>query len=157
MRKVVAVELVSVDGVMEAPEEWTFPYSNDEMDEANASGMASSDALLLGRVTYEGLAAFWPNQPPGTPMVDYINGVPKFVVSGDPGGAPGVEQLHPDQGERRGGGSRAQAATRQGHLDHRKRRPRERAAGRGAPRRAQAHGSPDRLGQREAPLQRWGR
>ncbi len=81
MRKVVAVELVSVDGVMESPEEWAFPYSNDEMEEANTSGMAASDAMLLGRKTYEALAAFWPNQPGGTPMVDYINSVPKFVVS----------------------------------------------------------------------------
>jgi dihydrofolate reductase len=81
MRKLVAVELVSLDGVMEAPEEWAFPYSNDEMEEVNASGMAASDALLLGRVTYEALAAFWPHQPGGTPMVDYINSVPKFVVS----------------------------------------------------------------------------
>ena len=81
MRKLVALELVSVDGVMESPEEWAFAYSNEEMEEANASGMAASDALLLGRVTYEVLAAFWPNQPGGTPMVDYINSVPKFVVS----------------------------------------------------------------------------
>jgi dihydrofolate reductase len=81
VRKVVAVELVSVDGVMEKPEEWAFSYSNDEMEEANAAGMAASDALLLGRVTYEGLAAFWPNQPGGTPMVDYINSVRKYVVS----------------------------------------------------------------------------
>jgi dihydrofolate reductase len=81
MRKVVAFELVSVDGVMETPEEWAFSYSNDEMNEANASGMAASDALLLGRVTYEALAAFWPNQPGGNPMVDYINSVPKLVVS----------------------------------------------------------------------------
>jgi dihydrofolate reductase len=81
VRKVVAVELVSVDGVIEAPEEWAFSYSNDEMEEANASGMAASDALLLGRVTYEALAAFWPHQPGGTPMVDYINSVRKFVVS----------------------------------------------------------------------------
>jgi dihydrofolate reductase len=81
MRKVVAVELVSLDGVIESPEEWAFAYSNDEMEEANAAGMATSDALLLGRATYEGLAAFWPNQPGGTPMVDYINSVPKFVVS----------------------------------------------------------------------------
>jgi dihydrofolate reductase len=82
MRKVVAVELVSLDGVIESPEEWAFSYSNDEMEETNASGMAASDALLLGRVTYEGLAAFWPNQPGGMPMVDYINSVSKFVVSG---------------------------------------------------------------------------
>jgi dihydrofolate reductase len=81
MRKVVAVELVSLDGVMESPEEWAFSYSNDEMEEANASGMAASDALLMGRVTYEQMAAFWPNQPGGVPMVDYINSVPKYVVS----------------------------------------------------------------------------
>jgi dihydrofolate reductase len=82
MRKVVAVELVSLDGVMEKPEEWASSYSNAEMNQANASGMASSDAMLIGRVTYEALAAFWPHQPGGTPMVDYINSVPKFVVSG---------------------------------------------------------------------------
>ena len=81
VRKVVAVELVSVDGVIEAPEEWAFSYSNDEMEEANTSGMAASDALLLGRVTYEALATFWPHQPGGTPMVDYINSVRKLVVS----------------------------------------------------------------------------
>jgi dihydrofolate reductase len=81
VRKLVALELVSVDGVMESPEEWAFAYSTEEMEEANASGMAASDALLLGRVTYEVLAAFWPNQPGGTPMVDYVNSVPKFVVS----------------------------------------------------------------------------
>jgi dihydrofolate reductase len=81
MRRVSAVELVSVDGVMESPEEWAFSYSNDEMEEANESGMAASDGLLLGRVTYEHLAAFWPNQPGGTPMMDYINSVRKHVVS----------------------------------------------------------------------------
>jgi dihydrofolate reductase len=81
MRNVVAVELLSLDGVMESPEEWAFSYSNEEMEEANASGMAASDALLMGRVTYEQMAAYWPNQPGGVPMVDYINSVPKYVVS----------------------------------------------------------------------------
>ncbi len=81
MRKVVAAELVSVDGVFESPERWAFPYSDGEMEGANAAEMATSDALLMGRVTYEALAAFWPHQPGGTPMVDYINSVPKFVVS----------------------------------------------------------------------------
>jgi len=81
MRKVIAVELMSLDGVMESPEEWAFSYSNDEMEEANASGMAASDALLMGRVTYEQMVAYWPNQPGGVPMVDYINSVSKYVVS----------------------------------------------------------------------------
>src|SRR5919112_2387628 len=81
MRRVGAWELVSLDGVMERPEEWAFSYSDDEMDEASASGMARSDALLLGRVTYEHLAAYWPHQPGGTPMGGYIKSVPKFVLS----------------------------------------------------------------------------
>jgi len=81
MRKVVAVELVSLDGVMGSPDVWAFSYSNDEMEEVNASGMAASDAMLLGRVTYEEFAAYWPRQSGGVPMVDYINSVPKFVVS----------------------------------------------------------------------------
>jgi dihydrofolate reductase len=43
--------------------------------------MAASDALLLGRATYEEFVSFWPNQPGGTQMVDYINSVRKYVVS----------------------------------------------------------------------------
>lgn len=81
MRKLSALELISLDGVMESPEEWAPPYSNDEMEEANAAGMAASGAMLLGRVTYEGLAAYWPNQPSGDPMVDHINSARKYVVS----------------------------------------------------------------------------
>ena len=81
MRRVGAWELVSLDGIMERPESWAFSYSNEEMGKASASGMARSDTLLLGRVTYEHMAAYWPHQPGGTPMVDYINSVPKFVLS----------------------------------------------------------------------------
>ena len=82
MRKVVASEIVSLDGVMEKPEEWSFSYSNDEMEEANASGMASSDAMLLGRVTYEEFAGFWPYQDRSEqPYTDYLNNTPKYVVS----------------------------------------------------------------------------
>jgi dihydrofolate reductase len=73
--------LVSLDGVMESPEEWASSYANAEMEEANASGMATSDALLMGRVTYEQMAAYWPNQQGDTPMVDYINSIPKYVAS----------------------------------------------------------------------------
>lgn len=78
MRKVVAV---SMDGVVESPNEWAFSYADDEMEADNAAGMSASDALLLGRATYEEFAAYWPNQPGGTPIVDYLNSVPKYVVS----------------------------------------------------------------------------
>jgi dihydrofolate reductase len=83
MRKVIASELVSLDGVVESPEEWHFPYFNDEMAEAIGAAMADSDAMLLGRVTYEEFAAFWPNQSSEDDQetTDYMNNTPKFVVS----------------------------------------------------------------------------
>jgi dihydrofolate reductase len=84
MRKVIASEIVSLDGVVESPEEWHFPYFNDEMAEAIGKAMAASDAMLLGRVTYEGFAVFWPSQQPSDEdqeTTNYMNGTPKFVVS----------------------------------------------------------------------------
>jgi RibD C-terminal domain len=62
MRKVVASEIISLDGVVESPENWSFQFHNDQMEEAIGEAMAASDAMLLGRVTYEGFAAFWPSQ-----------------------------------------------------------------------------------------------
>src|ERR687893_929552 len=82
MRKVVASELVSLDGVMGSPQEWAFSYSDDEMEQANASGMDASDALLLGRATYQEFASYWPYQNSADqPYTDYLNSTPKFVVS----------------------------------------------------------------------------
>ena len=81
MRKLIAFELVSLDGVIGAPNEWAFSYSDEEMQRENEAGMAASDALLLGRATYEEFASFWPNQPGGTQMVDYLNSVRKHAVS----------------------------------------------------------------------------
>ncbi len=82
MRKVIASEFVSLDGVMEAPDQWHFPYFNDEMGEAIGAAMAASDAMLLGRVTYEEFAAFWPSQGgDDQEFAGYMNNTPKFVVS----------------------------------------------------------------------------
>ena len=84
MRKVVASEFVSLDGVVEAPDKWHFPYFNDQMGDAIGAAMAASDSMLLGRVTYEEFAAFWPSQEPSDEdqeTTDYMNNTPKFVVS----------------------------------------------------------------------------
>ena len=84
MRRVVASEIVSLDGVVEAPDKWHFPYFNDEMGEAIGAAMAAADAMLLGRVTYEEFAAFWPSQEGSDDdqeFADYMNNTPKFVVS----------------------------------------------------------------------------
>ena len=69
MRRIVASLFVSVDGVVESPETWAFAYSDLEMERANEAGMAASDAMLLGRKTYEEFAAYWPYQSSDVPMV----------------------------------------------------------------------------------------
>jgi dihydrofolate reductase len=82
MRKVVATEFLSLDGVMEAPNEWHFPYFDDEMGEAIGEGFASSDAMMMGRVNYEEWAAYWPKQDPEeNPVAPVMNGTQKYVVS----------------------------------------------------------------------------
>jgi dihydrofolate reductase len=82
MRKVIASEFVSLDGVVESPDKWHFPYFNDEMGDAIGAAMATSDAMLMGRVLYEEWAAFWPKQDPDeNPVAARMNGVRKYVVS----------------------------------------------------------------------------
>ena len=82
MRKIVAGLFISLDGVVEAPDQWHFPYFNDEMGEAVDSQMAASDAMLLGRVTYQEFASFWADRTSDDAQsADYINNTSKFVVS----------------------------------------------------------------------------
>jgi dihydrofolate reductase len=82
MRKVVAAEFLSLDGVMEAPDRWHFPYFNDEMEQAIGEGFAASDAMLMGRVNYEEWAAYWPQQDPEeNPVAALMNSRRKYVVS----------------------------------------------------------------------------
>jgi dihydrofolate reductase len=82
MRKVVAAEFVSLDGVMESPDKWHFPYFDEEMGQAVGEGFAAADAMLMGRVNYEEWAAFWPGQDPEeNPMAAQMNAIQKYVVS----------------------------------------------------------------------------
>lgn len=81
MRKIVVTEFISLDGVTENPS-WTFPYWNDEIAAFKEAEKNSSDALLLGRVTYEGFAASWPKMSPEKdPFAPYMNNVRKYVAS----------------------------------------------------------------------------
>ena len=81
MRKIVAGLFISLDGVVEAPDQWHFPYFNDEMGEVVGAQMASCGTILLGRKTYEGFADFWPQQSADTPGAAHMNNTPKLVAS----------------------------------------------------------------------------
>jgi dihydrofolate reductase len=80
MRKVVVAEFLSLDGVMEEPA-WTFPYWNDEIARFKYDELFTSDAHLLGRVTYQGFAAAWPSRKDEGGFADRMNSLPKYVVS----------------------------------------------------------------------------
>jgi dihydrofolate reductase len=80
MRKIVAGLMVSVDGVVEAPETWTGPYFSPELGQVVGSIMADGDTMLLGRVTYQTFAASFAGNT-SDPMAAQMNAVPKVVVS----------------------------------------------------------------------------
>src|SRR5436309_15950656 len=87
MRKLVVTQFVSLDGVMEGPGgenkelgPWTFTFDRgDEGNQYKLDETMASDALLLGRVTYEGFAAAWPSRD--GEFADKFNTMPKYVVS----------------------------------------------------------------------------
>jgi hypothetical protein len=88
VRRIVAAEYLSLDGVTEDPgpmgafehRGWTLPYWNDELAKYQSDQLFASDALLLGRVIYEEFVASWPLRS-GDPFSDRMNSLPKFVAS----------------------------------------------------------------------------
>jgi dihydrofolate reductase len=82
MRKIVVGEFLSADGVMEAPDTWQFPFQTEEMGAITERQIRDTDAFLLGRVTYEIFAEYWPTQTHNEHGVaDKLNSAPKYVVS----------------------------------------------------------------------------
>jgi dihydrofolate reductase len=87
MGRIVVTEFVSLDGVMQAPggedfkyKGWSFEFDRgEEGDKFKLDEALESEALLLGRVTYEGFAAAWP--PRDGEFADKFNSMPKYVVS----------------------------------------------------------------------------
>jgi dihydrofolate reductase len=79
MRKINAWLFVTLDGVIEAPENWVI--ADDEMFGAMQTDYAKSDALLLGRRTYETFAASWPERGSEIPNADWMNNTRKYVAS----------------------------------------------------------------------------
>lgn len=81
LRKIVVTMFLTLDGVMEAPEAWSFPFWNDEIAQLKTDELFAAGAHLLGRSTYEGFAAAWPSRTDETGFSDRMNALPKYVVS----------------------------------------------------------------------------
>lgn len=87
MRRLIVSEFITLDGVVEAPggepghphTGWVFPYHGPELERYKAREISDAEALLLGRVTYEGFAEAWP--PREGAIADRLNTMPKYVVS----------------------------------------------------------------------------
>ena len=78
-RKINAWLYVTLDSVIEAPEKWVI--ADDDMFAAMEADYAKSDALLLGRRTYETFAASWPERGSEVPNADWMNTTRKYVAS----------------------------------------------------------------------------
>ena len=89
MSKIIVSEFISLDGVIEGPGPdssfihagWTMPYASTQFQEFKYTELMAADALLLGRVTYDGFAAAWPNITSAGEFGEKMNSMPKFVVS----------------------------------------------------------------------------
>lgn len=82
MGNIVVSQFISLDGVIEAPETWHFPYLSDDMQATINELIHTTDFNLYGRKTYEGFAEFWPTQTNNEfGIADKLNSTPKYVVS----------------------------------------------------------------------------
>ena len=82
MRRIVWSEYVSLDGVVDEPGEWSIPYFSDDLSQYKYDELFASDALLLGRITYEGFAAAWPTMEEiEGDFAVRMNTIPKYVAA----------------------------------------------------------------------------
>lgn len=82
MPHIVVTEFVTLDGIIEAPNEWSMPFWNDDISAFKNEELFAVDAQLLGRATYDGFAGAWPNMEEETGEFGVrMNTMPKYVVS----------------------------------------------------------------------------
>ncbi|MCA0454406.1 MAG: dihydrofolate reductase family protein [Chloroflexi bacterium] len=81
MRKIISSTMVSLNGVMEDPQNWSFQYMNDELMKYVADQLFASDALISGRLTYDSFSEAWSSRAGADAFADRINALPKYVAS----------------------------------------------------------------------------
>lgn len=84
MGRIVSSFFISLDGVVEAPNEWHFPYFDDAMGRVVGDGMQQTTAFLMGRRLYDEWSAYWPAQSDDVPFSSFINELPKYVITHRP-------------------------------------------------------------------------
>lgn len=80
MRKIIESTFITLDGAMGEPQVWAQPYWDQQHNDYNARLLHDADAMLLGRVTYEGFKDAWTARA-GDPFADRFNALPKYVAS----------------------------------------------------------------------------
>jgi dihydrofolate reductase len=83
MRKIINFTHATLDGYIDEPHKWSHQYSDEELQDYGLKMTLAADALLLGRMTYEGMAQAWPNMG-GNPFGDHVNSITKYVVASQP-------------------------------------------------------------------------
>ena len=81
MRKIIISTQVSMDSVIDNPQDWVFDYVNDEFFNYARDQLFDCDALIMGRVTYEAFAEAWSARAGADEFVDRMNSLPKYVAS----------------------------------------------------------------------------
>jgi dihydrofolate reductase len=83
VRKIISFTHATLDGYIDEPHTWAFQYSNEELQDYALKMTLTADALLLGRITCEGMAQAWPTRG-GNPFADQVNSITKYVVASQP-------------------------------------------------------------------------
>lgn len=84
MGRIVANFFISLDGVVEAPDQWHFPYFDDDMGAIVGAGMGTTGAFLLGRHLYDEWSEYWPSNTDEEGFKRFITNIPKYVVTHRP-------------------------------------------------------------------------
>jgi dihydrofolate reductase len=82
MRTIIAFTHATLDGYIDDPHLWSQEYADDEVQGYLSEMHFGASALLLGRITYEGMAQAWPTM--SFPMADHVNSITKYVVASQP-------------------------------------------------------------------------
>ena len=122
MRKLIMWNLITLDGYFEGAKNWDLPWHEqvwgEELERFSLEQLESADMLLFGRVTYEGMAAYW--QTAQGKIADYMNSLPKVVCSRTLDGGR-LEQYDTGKGQRRAGSGQTEATGKWEHVRLRER------------------------------------